>query len=305
MPGTAGAYELRYVSADQTIVARRPITVTEAPVSLSAPEQAIVGQLVPVHWVGPEADYDNVQLRLPGDDSYLTYDYVPDNNPVTLRMPDAPGTYELVYMFNDSEVIATRPIEVVPEGTAIAPLAASLSAPDETEANSDVQVGWSGPGASGDYIILRLPGDTGYLSYAYARGNNPVTLPTPVEAGPYELVYRFADDRELAVRPIMIVNEVTPDQPQALVEARFVVPADYADMPIQWSAVPLPGQTVSPDAWAMNEWIVGPVTASFEPGVYQVDGAAEGMRFSAEVTIARGSENRFVIAPTGAGGEVQ
>ncbi|MBU1305041.1 MAG: VWA domain-containing protein, partial [Alphaproteobacteria bacterium] len=166
-PGTPGPYELRFVSADHTIVARRPITVVEAEVSLSAPDQALAGQLVPVGWVGPDAQYDNVRIRLPGDESYIAYDYVSGNNPVLLTMPEEPGSYELVYMLNDSEAIATRPIAVVPQGTAIAPLPASLSAPEQTEADSDVQVGWSGPGANGDYILLRLPGADDYLSYQY------------------------------------------------------------------------------------------------------------------------------------------
>jgi len=301
MPGTPGPYELRYVSQDQTIVARRPITVVPAPVSLSAPEQAIVGQLVPVHWVGPDAELDNVQLRRPGEDGYQSYDYVSGNNPVTLRMPDVPGRYELAYVLNDSQAIATRAIEVMPEGTAIAPLPASLSAPEQTEADSDVQVGWSGPGANGDYILLRVAGDDGYVSYSYVRGNNPVTLPTPAEPGPYELAYRFADERELAVRDIAIVDAVSRTEGVPMADVSFQVPPEFAGLAIAWSAVPQPGQPVSPEAWAMNEASTGPVQARFEPGVYDVEGIAQGMVFSGTVHVVFGAENRFVIAPSPAG----
>ena len=300
MPGTPGSYELRYVSKDETIVARRPITVVDAEVSLSAPEQALVGQLVPVHWVGPNAVYDNIRIRRPGEDGYSSFDYVNDNNPVTLRMPDEPGPYELAYMLNDSETIATRQIMVVPEGTAIAPLPASLSAPDQNEADSDVQVGWSGPGANGDYILLRVPGDDSYISYQYVRGNNPVTLPTPSEPGADELAYRFTDERELAVRPITIVNEVPIDEGVPMADVSFEVPPEFAGTAIMWSAVPQPGQPVSPEAWAMNESTTGPVQSRFEPGVYDVEGIAEGMVFSGTVSVVPGAANRFVIGPSDA-----
>ncbi|SHE64747.1 VWA domain-containing protein [Devosia limi] len=296
-PGEPGAYELRYVSADQHVVARRPITVTEAPVSLSAPDQAIAGQIVPVHWVGPDAAYDNIRVRLPGDDSYLAYAYVSDNNPVILSMPEKPGTYELTYVLNDTDTIAIRPIVVVPAGTSIPALPASLSAPLETEADSDVQVGWSGPGAADDYIMLRLPGSDSYVSYGYVRGNNPVTLATPSEPGDYELVYRFADGRELAQRSIGIVTAISASQADPVMDVTFATPAAYADLPVQWSAVPLPGQSLAPEAWAMNDHTIGPVTGSFEPGVYDVRGEGSGMTFTARVTVRSGAENHFVIAP--------
>lgn len=299
IPGTPGAYELRYVSQDHTIVARRSISVIEAPVSLSAPEQAIVGQLVPIKWVGPDAQYDNVRIRLPGSDSYISYDYVSGNNPVTLTMPDESGIYELAYMLNDRETIATRSISVVPEGTAVVALPASLSAPDQTEAESDVQVGWSGPGANGDSIVLRVPGDDSYISYAYVRGNNPVTLPTPSEPGAYELAYRFADERELAVRPITIVNEISPKEGVLMNDVTFDVPPEYSGTAVQWSAAPQTGQPIAPEAWAMNETSTRPVSARFEPGIYDVEGIAQGMVFAATVTVSPGAKNNFVIGPKG------
>jgi Ca-activated chloride channel homolog len=305
MPGTPGAYELRYLSKDQDIVARKPIKVVEAPVSLSAPDQAIVGQRVPVAWVGPDATYDNIRIRRPGEDGYSSYDYVKDNNPVTLTMPDEPGIYELAYMLNDSKTMATRPITVVPEGTAIAPLPASLSAPDETEADSDVQVGWSGPGANGDYILLRMPGDQNYISYAYVRGNNPVTLPTPSEPGDYELAYRFTDERELAVRKITIVNEVSLDEAVAMFDVTFEVPSQFTGTAVMWSAAPKPGQAIAPEAWAMNETSTRPVTARLEPGVYDVVGTAEGKTFEATVTVYAGAKNKFVIGLKGEPQQVQ
>jgi len=62
MLGAPGAYELRYVSMDKTIVHRRPITVTEAPLTLTAQDSVLAGSLFPVNWQGPDADYDNIRI---------------------------------------------------------------------------------------------------------------------------------------------------------------------------------------------------------------------------------------------------
>lgn len=44
--------------------------------------------------------------------NYINYTYTRDGNPLRLRMPDEPGTYELRYSFRDRQVIHTRPITV-------------------------------------------------------------------------------------------------------------------------------------------------------------------------------------------------
>ncbi|HTO27684.1 MAG TPA: VWA domain-containing protein, partial [Devosia sp.] len=116
MPAEPGSYELRYKHGDHTLLASRTIEVVDAPVSLDAPAQVHAGIEFLVHWVGPNAELDTIVLRLPSDDSYITYAYASSGNPVTIWAPEEPGRYELAYRLNDSEAIATRPIEVVPPG---------------------------------------------------------------------------------------------------------------------------------------------------------------------------------------------
>lgn len=121
MPGEPGVYELRYKFRDQVVIARRDIAVLEAPVSISAPAQVLAGAEMSIGWVGPNAPYDNIQIAAPDSDSYLSYEYVTVGNPLVMIAPEAPGAYELRYKLSDSEVIATRPFEVLPAGSTLLP----------------------------------------------------------------------------------------------------------------------------------------------------------------------------------------
>jgi len=125
LPGEPGVYELRYKFRDQIVIATREITVLDAPVSLSAPDQVAAGSAFQVGWTGPDAPYDNIQIAEAGSDSYVSYAYVTAGNPLEMTAPDLPGAYELRYKLTDTEVIATRPIEVLPAGAVMAPDAAA------------------------------------------------------------------------------------------------------------------------------------------------------------------------------------
>ena len=114
MPGEPGAYILQYRHRDQTVIATRPIQASSAQVVLKAPDVAKAGSAIVIHWTGPNAALDNIQIAEQGSDSYITYTYLgSDSRQVELTMPDQPGNYELRYVFRDRETIATRPIRVV------------------------------------------------------------------------------------------------------------------------------------------------------------------------------------------------
>lgn len=119
MPGEPGLYELRYKYRDQVVIATREIAVLDAPVTISAPPQVLAGAEISVGWTGPNAPYDNIQIAEAGSDSYLTYAYVADGNPLVMLAPEVPGRYELRYKLSDTEVIATLPFAVLPAGSAL------------------------------------------------------------------------------------------------------------------------------------------------------------------------------------------
>lgn len=288
MPGAEGTYELRYVSQDHTIVARRPIKVTPAPLSLSAVDTANVGQLVPVTWQGPDADYDTIQVQLPGGQGYSGYDYVSGKNPVLLRMPEEPGRYDLTYMLNDSAAIITRPITVLPVGSEVARIPASLSAPTTVLANTDFPVGWSGPAAASDSVWLRRVGDSSWVNYAYLTDGNPLELRSPSEAGSYELVYKLGDEQDLVTRTLIVADPAAP--------VPVVIAADDGGLfNVMWSGVPAPDNFAAPEAWAMQEGVAGPVETAFAPGDYDILGDAGDQVFSARITVTVDGDNHFVI----------
>ena len=286
-PGEVGDYELRFVNGDQTVIATRVIAVTPAPVSLTAVDSAVVGQYVPVTWQGPNADYDTLQVQQ-ADGTYLTYAYINDLNPLVLQMPDTPGAYNIVYMLNDREPLVSRPIAVLPAGSAVQPVPSSLTAPDRVVAGTDFPIGWSGPNAASDSVWLRTPGDAGWINYVYLADGNPVEMRAPDEPGTYELVYKLADVQDLATRELVVV---AADAPVPVT----ISADDGGQFNVIWSGTPAPENTGPVDAWAMNEGVVGRVETTFAPGDYDIIGDAGDQVFAGRITVTADGDNNFVI----------
>lgn len=263
MPSEPGAYELRYVLRDRETIATAMIEVTPVELALTAPDEAAAGSTIDVGWSGPAADGDNIQIAEVGG-SYSNYAYVRDGNPVSLVMPATPGTYELRYVFRDSETIFTRPITITE-------VKVSLEAPATAPAGSQVAIGWTGPDADGDNVQVAEIGGS-YLTYAYVRGGNPVTLQMPGVAGDYELRYVFRDSETLYTQPMTV----------APVTARVIAPATaVADtpVPIGWDGPGYAGDyltisRVGEDGYVTYSYVAGEnplsVTAPSEPGDYEV-----------------------------------
>ena len=195
LPAEPGTYELRYRFRDSETIFVRPITVTEAPVSMTAPDSAPAGSTIDVGWIGPNAENDNIQVATPGG-SYITYTYTRDGNPLRVLLPSEPGTYELRYSFRDTQVIATRPIELLP-------VTAQIKAEPTAIAGQTVVVGWDGPNYPNDYIAVGKPGDPGYDNYTYTTAGNPLTVLAPATPGTYELRY-ITGDLVLATAPLTV-----------------------------------------------------------------------------------------------------
>ncbi len=84
-------------------------------------------------------------------------------------------------------------------------------------------------------------------------------------------------------------------QSDVLVEATFRVDTGAMELGIVWSAIPVPGEDLPPEAWAMQEPIYGPVTELFFPGAYEVTGDAGDNVFYGRVEITPEGPNDFVI----------
>ncbi|MEO1188154.1 MAG: vWA domain-containing protein, partial [Pseudomonadota bacterium] len=128
-----------------------------------------------VYWTGPERESDWVTVTevdgTPG--SYKTYKYIRDGgNPLALRMPAEPGTYEVRYVLGrPSRVLASLQIEA----TAVA---ASMEAPDTVSAGALFNVTWAGPGYNDDWVTVVTPDAAAraYTDYAYTREGEELEL---------------------------------------------------------------------------------------------------------------------------------
>jgi Ca-activated chloride channel family protein len=101
-PLTEGPHEVVYITGhDRVILARRPITVTALEVSLRAPAVVARGSEFEVTWNGPDGSGDYVSILPAGSTEWTNepYFYTSTGSPGTLTAPDAPGNYEVWYIY--------------------------------------------------------------------------------------------------------------------------------------------------------------------------------------------------------------
>ncbi len=191
-PTTDGAYELLYaLGDDNSILARRPITVRPFVGTLAAPDSVMGTTTFEVTWTGPDGPGDYVTIVRAGTERWTneSYFYTTVGSPGTLTAPLEAGAYEAWYVTGaDSRTMLRRPITVT--GVDV-----TLSAPATVARNATFQVAWTGPDGPLDYITIVPAGSPvgTYTSYAYTATGNPVTITAPATAGNYEIWY--ASDR--------------------------------------------------------------------------------------------------------------
>jgi len=171
MPNKVGDYEIRYILYQgRTTLASTPISITEAEVSVSAPETAEVGSTIKVEWEGPNASSDFNE-----DAAYTSYSYTRDGSPLKLLMPNKAGDYEIRYiLYQGRTTLASTPISITEAEV-------NVSAPETAEVGSTIKVEWEGPDASRDYIAVFPAGDEDakYTNYTYTRDGSPLKLAMP------------------------------------------------------------------------------------------------------------------------------
>ncbi|MEZ5751637.1 MAG: VWA domain-containing protein [Paracoccaceae bacterium] len=187
LPPEPGTYVIRYVLSGGVghVLAEVPITVTPATPGLQAPATAPIGATVSVAWEGAGHDDDFLSVAPVGapDGYYDSYSYVRDGNPLDLRLPTFPGTYEIRYVTGQNTTVFERTLIEVTD------VPASLTAADSGAVGGTLSVQWTGPGNPGDYLTIATPSDgaNGYVTYAYLDGSKAVSITLPDTPGTYEL----------------------------------------------------------------------------------------------------------------------
>lgn len=274
MPLEPGDYELRYVQANEVVLARRPIRVLRADASLLAPETAIAGETVKVAFTGPPGRSSDWITVVKADDpptKYNSYYYTSKPSPAEVRMPFEPGEYELRFIQGGSKVIATRKIIVTPA-------TASLEAQASAIAGVTIKIGFKGPPPGpGDWVTVTKPDDRPeeHDKYYYATNPSPASVRMPFEAGVYELRYIQGGKHVLARRPIRIEPATaTLDAPAAakagsIIKIGFTGPAPEAD---DWVTITRPDDP--PTKYTSYHYVRrgGPaeIKAPIAPGAYEI-----------------------------------
>lgn len=209
-PDQAGSYVVRYhLGSSYRVIGSTPLAVGSVSASITVPASVAAGSELSVAWVGPDNSLDYISIDSVGspDDDYGTYAYTAAGNPVTIRVPEAPGAYLVRYHTGASyAVLGSSPLEVLAN-------TATVSGPATATGGSDFAVAWTGPDNQGDYVTIVPPGapNRDYLTYAYTRLGTPASLEAPLEPGAYELRYMTGVSRDiLASAPITITPGVVP-----------------------------------------------------------------------------------------------
>jgi Ca-activated chloride channel homolog len=203
-PAEVGAGEIRYMSGQKDqVLARRPINIVAAEVTLNAPAEAVAGSVVQVAWTGPNNrnDYLTIVGKAVADGEHGETAWTAQGSPAKVTAPAAVGPGEIRYMRgSDDKVLARRPINMVAAEV-------TLNAAAEAVAGSVVQIAWTGPNNRNDYLTIvgKAVADGEHGETAWTGQGSPGKVTAPADPGPGEIRYmRGSDDAVLARRPITI-----------------------------------------------------------------------------------------------------
>ena len=204
-PIDPGDAEIRYMTGEGArVLGRRSLRVTAAEVSLSAPDEAVVGSSVTIAWKGPDnrGDYITVVPKDLPDGQYGNHNETVRGSPLTVAAPIDAGPAEIRYMSGQgARVLARRPLRLLAATV-------TLDAPEEVSAGEKLTVTWTGPDNRGDYITIvpeSAPEGT-YASYADTHHGSPSQLSTPKEAGACEIRYVSGQGRRILGRKKIVVR---------------------------------------------------------------------------------------------------
>ncbi|WP_287886199.1 VWA domain-containing protein [Paracoccus sp. (in: a-proteobacteria)] len=275
-PAEPGLYEVRLqLDAGNRVLARTPVEVVDADVTVSAPAQVVVGSAFPVTWQGEglhPRDYVTIVPAGSADGTYADYDRMQGRSEGELRAPAEPGLYEVRLQLDVGDrVLARTPVEVVDAEVAV-------SAPAQVVVGSAFPVTWQGEGLHPrDYVTIVPAGsaDGTYADYDRMQGRSEGELRAPAEPGLYEVRLQLdAGDRVLARTPVEVMDgNVSLDGPdRARAGAEITLSWTGAIHPRDYIAI-VPGGTPDGEQSGyrrIQDEDQATFTAPAEPGAYEI-----------------------------------
>ena len=225
-------------NADELLQAMRSVTVDVPP---PAPAMADV-ELVAVD-AGSGEELSGASLRLVSTGG-STETAAEGTGSLSLEL--AAGSYRVTASLEGAE--AQRTIDIAAGGPQRVevpierPLPqATLEAPDEAAAGSELAVHWTGPDEKGDRITIAEAGapDKQYNDYAYTSRGSPATLTAPDSLGTFELRYLYGGTNTVLARAPVTLTPVS-----ATVEAPAEVAAG-SDFEVHWTGPANKGDSIT------------------------------------------------------------
>jgi len=206
MPDATGSFEIRYVVAQskRTLTARE-ITLSPVSATLKVTNTPVPGGKIQVEWTGPGYHNDYITIVETGspEGTFNKYAYARRESVVEFEVPKALGTFEVRYVIGKSKRTLAR-LEVE-----LRVAKASVSAVSPVAAGSVVEVTWTGPKNSEDYIEIVTSGaaaDARPVSAARTAQGSPLSLFAPDTAGDYEVRYKTRDTGKVLARTALKVE---------------------------------------------------------------------------------------------------
>ncbi len=110
-PVEAGDAEIRYMTGQgNKVLARIPLKLEAAEVTLKAAESVVAGAQVTVEWTGPDnqGDYITIVPKDLEDGKYAKYTYTRKGAPLKVLAPAEAGDAEIRYMTGQGDKVLAR-----------------------------------------------------------------------------------------------------------------------------------------------------------------------------------------------------
>ena len=209
MPSNAGDYTLRWFNRnDRKVLAEKNIKLTEAIISITAPDEAIAGTEVELSWQAPKGLDSFINIQLADEKpNYNAKHYIYTKKKISdyLRLPSTAGSYMLRwYNRNDQKPLAERPIVLT------AP-AITISVPDEIKAETEIEISWQAPTGLDSFINLQKADEKPNYNakkYFYTKKKSSEYMKMPAEPGEYVLRWYNRNDRKILSEKKITINSL-------------------------------------------------------------------------------------------------
>jgi Ca-activated chloride channel homolog len=213
-----------------------------------------------VSWTVPNNNGDYIGISRSGDDSSLQYTYISSGTP-------APGNYTLNYFIGlDNSVLASVPIAVVE-------VHATHTALSEGRAGAMIDVSWTGPNNTGDYIGISKLGEDSSLQYTYTSCGTPAKMRLTTQPGQYELKYYVGQDNSVLASIPIRINRATASlsvPPKGFVGAVLDVQWTGPNNDADYIGICKPGSIDILDCSSTSSGSPINISLPTEPGLYEI-----------------------------------